>query len=82
MNDNNYCYVIAILLIIIIVCLAFVRDENRGTEAPEVSPQPIRLLQRTLKDAGYYTGEVDGIPGILTMRAWKKWDRDGHGFKK
>lgn len=39
-------------------------------------PQPIKLLQQNLKDAGYYGDEIDGLSGKNTIRLWKLWNKD------
>ena len=44
------------------------------------SPQPIRVTQHLLKEAGYYHGLVDGIVGNGTLSGWKQWDRENVGF--
>ena len=35
----------------------------------ERSPGVIRIVQQNLRDAGYYGGQVDGLPGPSTLRA-------------
>ncbi len=60
--------------------------EDRGdvvrqlTSASEQwSPDTIRAVQGLLKEAGYYTAAVDGLPGSNFTKALEKW-RNG-GFK-
>lgn len=60
--------------------------EDRGdvvqqltTASDQWSPQTIRAVQGLLKEAGYYTAAVDGLPGSNFTAALEKW-RNG-GFK-
>jgi len=42
---------------------------------PTASTSDIMLVQETMQDLGLYRGEVDGIPGIQTMRAVRAYKR-------
>jgi len=46
---------------------------NRG--APDVSTSDVMLIQETLAVQGLYHGEVDGIPGSLTLRAVREYKK-------
>jgi len=58
--------------------------EDRGdivrqltSRADEWSPQTIRAVQGLLQEAGYYTAEVDGLPGPSFTSALEKWRNGG-----
>jgi len=42
---------------------------------PTASTSDIMLIQETMQDLGLYTGAIDGIPGIKTMRAVRTYKR-------
>ncbi len=50
--------------------------------APRRCPDSLtkKDIQRALRKAGYYTGSIDGIFGLLTERAVKDFQRD-HGLQ-
>lgn len=58
--------------------------EDRGvilrqltSESDQWSPQTIRAVQGLLKEAGYYTAAVDGLPGPSFSSALAKWRNGG-----
>lgn len=58
--------------------------EDRGTimqqltqSAREWSPETIRAVQSRLKEAGYYAGAIDGLPGPNFTAALDRWRNGG-----
>jgi len=68
---TRFC-VVAVILVILVVALTPVRA------APE-SAASVREYQTLLKEAGYYRGPIDGIPGPATRSAILRFQRD-HGL--
>ncbi|UOA28957.1 caspase family protein [Pseudosulfitobacter sp. DSM 107133] len=53
--------------------------QQLSTDTDQWTPQTIRAVQGLLKEAGYYTAAIDGLPGSNFTAALEKW-RNG-GFK-
>ena len=84
-RQNKFAAVhISIAFIVIALALLFqwMDSRSRDTEVPDLysQPQPIRVTQKTLQDAGYYDGNIDGLPGPLTIMAWRQWDKENVGL--
>ena len=49
------------------------QDGGKLKSTPQNDPERIKSIQRTLRAAGYYKGEIDGIEGPLTKAAKEKY---------
>ena len=69
-------YVIAILLMATFFTCGYVAPRRQVTVIPSQMQ-----LQRILRNSGYYHGEIDGVCGKNTQKAWDKYYSDQWGIK-
>lgn len=50
--------------------------ERAQTAAQQVDPDTVLWIQRRLRELGYHTGPVDGVPGPSTRSAIRSYQRD------
>ena len=57
----------------------FTTKSDASTTSASYSKPSVKQIQKALKNAGYYSGKIDGVKGKNTNRAIKAFQRD-HGL--
>ena len=73
MKKKRKIFLILILCLVIfsIIAVVFFINKSYGLSKYGSTGEEVKQIQTKLKNWGYYTGEIDGIFGSLTLQAVK-----------